>query len=141
MATLKYQTSQVNTSYKKLELTVDVTFMGKLQSQRQMCAMKDDIFQAFGTFGYTTVAFSIVLFPQLGATMMQHESGTEFPSTAKFLQSAELFTPQHFSCRATSTGVIPHGRHGGRICQRCAGALTSSCILSTAFLKSSVPFL
>lgn len=47
---------------------------------------------------WCTADLSVILFlPQSLATVTQHESGTEFPSSAKLLQSEELFMPQHFS--------------------------------------------
>lgn len=48
------------------------------------------------TVWYTLAASVIVPIPHSFVTFRQHESGTEFPSGLKFLQSEELFTPQHF---------------------------------------------
>lgn len=51
------------------------------------------------TFWYTMVGSVIVPFPQDRVMFRQQESGTVFPPGAKYLQSDELFTPQHFIWR------------------------------------------
>lgn len=43
----------------------------------------------------------MALSPQSLVTFTQHESGTEFPSVVKPLQSEELLTPQHFNWKCT----------------------------------------
>lgn len=59
--------------------------------------MEADFYRFPTTFWYTTVALAMWFFPQFVVMLMQHESGTVFPSTVKALQSAELLTPQHFN--------------------------------------------
>lgn len=59
--------------------------------------IEEDFYRFLTTFWYTTVALAKWFFPQSAVMLMQHESGTVFPSAVKALQSAELFAPQHFN--------------------------------------------
>ena len=55
---------------------------------------------SWGFTSWCTLTASVMApTPHLAVTFTQQESGTEFRSDPKFLQSEELFAPQHFNCR------------------------------------------